>query len=83
MGPGTYKDQMKGFELGRDKTGSYSRGLCKTNTEQCLFINDAKIRAANSPVPTQYKPNYVSFIFLQFSQLTDTSLKENIDSKFE
>lgn len=43
-GPSTYKSVDKAKDYTMDRTGSY-RGLCKTNMEQLLMINDIRVRS--------------------------------------
>lgn len=59
-GPGLYKDVERGKDYIQDRSGSY-RGLCKSNMEQLLMMDDAKIRSKDRPMPGHYNPSYVSF----------------------
>jgi hypothetical protein len=52
LGPGNYPvaNIIKGSEkTTRNMTGVFNNGLCKSNSEQMLFIADARINAKNTP----------------------------------
>ena len=61
-GPTSYQNAAKGKDLIMDRTGSY-KGLCKSNVEQLLMMNDAKIKIEGRPRPGHYNPTYVSHLF--------------------
>ena len=65
-GPTSYQNASKGKDLIMDRTGSY-KGLCKSNVEQLLMMNDAKIKIEGRPRPGHYNPTYVSITFSYFS----------------
>lgn len=52
------KNILKGASLTQDDNTGVYKGLCKTNTEQLLFINDAKQVSLRAPQVGHYKVNH-------------------------